>query len=135
MPKEYNQMSFKGGPHGAQLLGCSIIKYEGGDGLGNAYLFFGPRGTNRSTAVSFSVPFDFPVFLASLNGDIDREWFLRVTYVDGQYMEGTWGNTHFHGPDVGDVVDPDVWTAQANQGEETGDCEEKEKAASASQKL
>jgi hypothetical protein len=128
-------MTFKGGPHGVQLLGCSIAKYEGGNGLGDAYLFFGPHGTNRSTAVSSTVPFDFPMFLASLNGDIDREWFIRVTHVDSQHIKGTWGNSHFHGPDVGDVVDPDVWTAQANQGEEIGDGEEKEKAAYASPKL
>ena len=138
----YRMTTLEGGPARAALVGCFIIKFPAANGAhGDDYMFFGPNNSNRSNVLhQVNVPFVFPMFNARLSGDIDRNWFIQVNYVDNQEMRGIWGNVSVD--DQGRVskdsdADPDIWVAQANQGEEFGDYEEKvkEAVASASSKL
>jgi len=78
-------------------------------------------------------PFEFPMFSSALGGSTVVNWYITVSSVTagkrGNEAKGTWSNVGFP-PESGEI-EPDTWTAQANQG--AGDDMEaaKQKEASA----
>jgi len=84
-----------------------------------------------STSTGNVVPTHFEPFQSKLNGHDPHWWYITVDKLDDSQEEltGYWSHTNFHheGEDP-----PDTWTAQAGQGVEIGDGEEKEKGAAAS---
>ncbi|HJP95592.1 MAG TPA: hypothetical protein VJ875_26830 [Pyrinomonadaceae bacterium] len=118
----------KEGPNPSQLVNCRILK------IADKWVFFGPDGTPHSTTEGTIPPnptFQFPIFLAHLNGTTMEPWYITVTFAGDKVAKGYWGNQGYKKPpDDGDPDDDDdTWVAHNGATTVTG---EKREAAGAS---
>ena len=119
-----------------ELLNCTIVL----DRNSNVWGFFGPRHTleasvpPRANGRAARPPFNFPKFTSSLDGDLDKDWYIQVVTTQDPLPDkilGYWSNTHY--PITGEepipmpggnpFADPDTFTAQTSVGDpvEEGD--------------